>query len=80
MGQIIIGIHAKLTKDGEKDIDLLVHSHYIGRSSPCVVITDWSTRSDIGGSIDSLDQIFDERSCQASRIHHQRAREPRCNH
>ena len=60
MGQIIIGIHAKLTKDGEKDIDLLVHSHHIGRPSPCVVITDWSTRTDIGGCIDSLDQIFDE--------------------
>jgi hypothetical protein len=59
MEQIIIGIHAKLTKDGEKDIDLLVHSYYIGHPSPCVVITDWSTRSGIGGSIDSLDQIFD---------------------
>jgi hypothetical protein len=57
--EIIIGIHAKLTKDGAKDIDLLVHSYYIGHPSPCVVITDWSTRSGIGGSIDSLDQIFD---------------------
>lgn len=57
--EIIIGIHAKLTKDGAKDIDLLVHSYYVGRPSPCVVITDWSKRSGIGGSIDSLDQIFD---------------------
>ncbi len=59
MEQIIIGIHAKLTKNGEKDIDLLVHSYYIGRPSPCVVITDWSTQNGIGGPIDSLDQIFD---------------------
>jgi hypothetical protein len=60
MEQIIIGIHAKLTKDGEKDIDLLVHSHYIGCPSPCVVITDWSTQSDIGDSNNSLGQIFDD--------------------
>lgn len=57
--EIIIGIHAKLTKEGAKDVDLLVHSYYIGRPSPCIVITDWSTRNLIGGSIDSLDQIFD---------------------
>jgi len=57
--EVIIGIHAKLTKEGAKDIDLLVHSYYVGRPSPCVVITDWSTRSGIGGSIGSLDQIFD---------------------
>jgi hypothetical protein len=44
---------------GAEDIDLLVHRYNIGCSSPCVVITNRSTRSVIGGSIDSLEQIFD---------------------
>lgn len=60
MGKIIIGIHARLTKSGEKDIDLLVHSDHIGSPSPCIVITDWSARTVIGGSINSLDEVFDQ--------------------
>ena len=57
MGEILIGIDAKLTKQGADDIDLLVHSYYLGRPSPCVVVTD-TVRHVIGGSINSLDQIF----------------------
>lgn len=60
MAEIVIGIHAKLTKNGERDIDLLVHSDHIGSPSPCVVITDWSTRVVIGGSINSLDEVFNQ--------------------
>jgi hypothetical protein len=57
MGEVLIGIDAKLTKQGAEAIDLLVHSCYLGRPSPCAVVTD-SVRHVIGGSIDSLEQIF----------------------
>ena len=58
MAKTLIGIHAKLTKNGEKEIDLLVHSDSVGHPSPCVVITDWSDRRVIGGFISSLEQMF----------------------
>ena len=57
MQQILVGIDAKLTKPGAKDIDLLVHSYWLGKPSPCVVVTD-SMRHIIGGAIDSFDQTF----------------------
>ncbi len=57
MGEVLVGIDAKLTKPGAEEIDLLVHSHYLGRPSPCAVVTG-SVRHAIGGSIDSLEQIF----------------------
>lgn len=57
MQQILVAIDAKLTKLGAKDIDLLVHSYWLGKPSPCVVVTD-SMRHIIGGAIDSLDQMF----------------------
>jgi len=58
MKQVVVGIRGKLAKDGEKDIDLLVHSYYVGRPSPCVVMEDWVNRGVIGGSIESVEQIF----------------------
>ncbi len=60
MAKIVIGIHAKLTKNGDGDIDLLVHSDHIGSPSPCVVIIDFADRKVIGGTINSLDEIFDQ--------------------
>jgi len=57
MQQILVAIDAKLTKPGAKDIDLLVHSYWLGKPSPYVVVTD-SMRHIIGGAIDSLDQMF----------------------
>jgi hypothetical protein len=58
MQKITVGILAKLTKDGAKDIILLVHSYYLGRPSPCVVIEDWVSAIPTGGHIDSLEQIL----------------------
>lgn len=58
MQQVIIGIWAKLVKDGNKPIDLVVHRHRAESTSPCVVLKD-GDRSGIGGSIQSVDQIFD---------------------
>ena len=58
MRQVIIGTRATLAKDGAKDIDLLVHSYYVGRPSPCVVIEDWVNKGVIGGAIGSIEQIF----------------------
>jgi hypothetical protein len=58
MKQVIVGIRGTLSKDGAKDIDLLVHSYYVGRSSPCVVIEDWVNKGLIGGAINSIEQIF----------------------
>ena len=63
MGEILVGINAKLTKQGAANIDLLVHSYYLGRPSPCVVVTN-SVRHVIGGSINSLDQIFAQEVAQ----------------
>jgi hypothetical protein len=58
MKTVTVGIHAKLAKDGAEDIDLLVHSYYIGRPSPCVVIVDWVNKGMIGGHIESVEEIF----------------------
>jgi hypothetical protein len=58
MKQVVIGIHGKLTKDGATDMDLLVHSYYLDRPSPCVVIQDGVNKGVIGGSIESVEQIF----------------------
>ena len=55
----IIGVHGRLTKDGAKDIDLLIHpQHDDGTISPYVVWTDYVSETH-GGSVASLDQAFD---------------------
>jgi len=53
-----LAILAKLTKDGAKDIALLVHSYYLGRPSPCVVIEDGVNLGLTGGHIESVEQMF----------------------
>jgi hypothetical protein len=58
MHKITVGILAKLTKDGAKDIALLVHSYYLGRPSPCVVIEDGVNLGLTGGHIESVEQMF----------------------
>ncbi|MGH7867711.1 MAG: hypothetical protein ACREP9_08810 [Candidatus Dormibacteraceae bacterium] len=58
MSKITVGIRAKLTKDGAKDIDLLVNSYYLGRPSPCVVMEDWVNLGIIGGHIESIEEVF----------------------
>ena len=59
MKQVVVGVRGTLSANGAKDIDLLVHSHNVGNPSPCHVIEDRAHRGMIGGSICSLDQIFD---------------------
>jgi hypothetical protein len=51
-------VNSIVSKPGSKDIDLLVHSYYVGRPSPCVVIEDWVNKGLIGGAIDGIGQIF----------------------
>jgi hypothetical protein len=59
-GQIIIGIHGKLVREGSTDIDLLVHCHHDnGSPSPYVVITNFGQPQIIGGAVTSLEQAFD---------------------
>jgi hypothetical protein len=58
MHKTTVGILGKLTKDGAKDITLLVHSYYVGRRSPCVVIENGVNLGLTGGHIESLDQMF----------------------
>jgi hypothetical protein len=58
MQETTVGVHAKLTKDGAKEVDLLVHSCFFGRPSPCRVLVDWVEQSVTGGSIESLEQMF----------------------
>ncbi len=61
METVFVGIHGRLVNDGEKDIDVVVHSYYLGRPSPCVVIEDRVNMGLIGGHIESLEQIFQGR-------------------
>jgi hypothetical protein len=58
MHKITVGILAKLTKDGAKGIALLVHSYYLGRPSPCVVIEEGVNLGLTEGHIESLEQMF----------------------
>ncbi len=59
MKEIVVGIRGRLARDGANEIDLLVYSYYVGRPSPCVVIEDWVNKGLIGGSIESVEQIFE---------------------
>jgi len=58
MKQVLVGIRGTLAKSGAKEVDLLVHSYFLGRPSPCVVIVDWVNKGVVGGAIDSIEQIF----------------------
>lgn len=58
MEAVTVAIEGKFGKDGARDIDLVVHSFYVGHPSPCVVIEDGVNRGLIGGQVDTLDEIF----------------------
>ncbi len=58
MNEITVCIHGKLAKRGAEDVELVVHSYYVGRPSPCVVIENWMDQYLVGGGIDSVEQIF----------------------
>jgi len=57
MQTVIVGVQGRIT-DGTEEIELLVHSHNLGHPSPCHVYENGVHRGMIGGSINSLDQIF----------------------
>jgi hypothetical protein len=58
MQDVVIGVQGTVT-DGARDIELLVHSHNVGNPSPCHVYENGIYQEMIGGSISSLDQIFE---------------------
>lgn len=59
MKTLTLGIIAKLTKEGAKDIVLFIHSFYIGRNvSPYVVIENGVNLGSIGGYVESLDHAL----------------------
>jgi hypothetical protein len=58
MPKITVGIEAVLTKDGAKDINLIVHRYYIGQPSPCVVVRD-GERWGVGGNIETIEEILE---------------------
>ena len=59
---IIVGIRCRLTKDGAKDIELLVFSAHMDGNPPCVAIRDWNWKMPqlFVGNYDSLDEVFDD--------------------
>jgi len=59
MKEVVVCVRGRLAKDGAKDIDLVAHRYYINQSSPCVVIEDWADRHGIGGSIETVEEIFE---------------------
>ena len=58
MPVVTVGITARLTKPGEKDISLVVHAYNAGRTSPCVVIENGINLGMTGGFIPSLEHMF----------------------
>jgi hypothetical protein len=58
MGQRIICIYATLSKEGAKDIKLVIQSFYADSTSPCFVIEDWTYKGSIGGTIGTLEEIL----------------------
>jgi len=58
MQDVIIGVYGTLN-NGAQDVDLLVHSHNVGNPSPCHIYKDGAYGGMIGGSISSLDEIFE---------------------
>jgi hypothetical protein len=59
MVNVPVAVRGKLRKAGSPEIDLLVHSYYIGQMSPCVVVKDCANRGLIGGHVHSLHEIFE---------------------
>ncbi len=57
MQDVVIAVRGMIS-DGTHEIELLVHSHNLGNPSPCHIYENGVYRGMIGGSIDSLDQIF----------------------
>jgi hypothetical protein len=53
----VISIQGKLT-DGTNEIDLHVHRFYVEQSSPCVVRENQTSCGLIGGTIESIEEIF----------------------
>ena len=49
---MIVGIKCKLTKDGAKDVDLLVFSEHMNGNSPFRSVTNWNWASvrNLGGA------------------------------
>jgi hypothetical protein len=58
MPSVTVGFLATLTKDGARDITLLVHSYYLGRPSPSVTIEDGVNLGLTGGHPDPLELTF----------------------
>ena len=59
MVNVPVAVRGKLRKAGAPEIDLLVHSYYIGHTSPCVVVNDCANWGLIGGHVESLHEIFE---------------------
>jgi hypothetical protein len=53
-------IRAKLTKEGSKEIDLVVHRFWVEHASPCCVIEDGVSLGLIGGHIRSLEEVLQD--------------------
>ncbi len=59
MQDVIMGVQGTIS-DGVQDIELFVHSHNnMGNPSPCHVYESRVYRGMIGGSISTLDEIFE---------------------
>jgi hypothetical protein len=58
MPAITVGFLATLTKNGARDITLLVHSYYVGKPSPSVTIEDGLNLGLTGGHPDPLELAF----------------------
>jgi len=52
-------IRTKLTKEGGKDIDLVVESYWFEQPSPCYVIENGARRL-VGGHVGCLEEVFQE--------------------
>jgi hypothetical protein len=61
MHDVVVGVQGTIS-DGTHDIEVIVHSHNVGNPSPCHVYENRIYRGMIGGSINSLDQIFDHQA------------------
>lgn len=65
MRKVVLGVHGVLCATGANDIELLVHSHNVGSPSPCHVLEDRVYCGMIaGGSIRSLDEVFDRQAAK----------------
>jgi hypothetical protein len=53
-----VAIRGRLVKEGENDVNVFVHSYYVGRPSPCVIIENGVNLGLIDGHIEDVDEIF----------------------